>query len=314
MKKSQIFCFLLLFLSASSLATTPSVLLPFSEKIPIEKIEQTDLYARADDGDMEAQFQLACFYQKNDENYKKIVSWLTKSALQGHMESQFALGHIYHYGKKGVLADVELSEQYYTMAAAQGDKDAVKKLELLKKSPSYKMRSKPSLDEKWQLDWLSKTSGYGDSDSQYELGRLFEEGVKLPKNDQKAFDWYEKSAKQNRLEAIYALGRLYAEGKGVEKNILKAIDWYEKAALQDYIPAQQALHKIYLMDENLDFEKAFRWLYLSVSFMFRENVNPFPFSPQLAEIYKKLTPEQKESALFFIHLFIQERRSYVVDK
>ena len=40
-----------------------SVLLPFTETTPLEEIEQTDLYAMADDGISEAQFKLAVYYE-----------------------------------------------------------------------------------------------------------------------------------------------------------------------------------------------------------------------------------------------------------
>lgn len=294
-----------------------SVLLPFSNAVTLEQIEQTDLYAKADDGYADAQFQLACFYQKQKKkDYQTIVMWLTKSANQGYLEAQFALGRIYQYGKPGVLPDPELSEKYYEMAAEKGDKDALRALAYLRRSPSYKIKSAPDIDEKWDMQWLAKTAGYGDSISQYELGRLFEEGSKVPRNYEKALYWYERAANQNRLEAMCAAAYMYLDGKGVEVNVDKAVDWYEKAAMQDYTPAQRKLYEIYSADQDKipDLVKAYQWLYLAMTFMFPDSENILENAPELAELEKQLSVDQKQQAMDFVETFIKERRPYALSK
>ncbi len=294
-----------------------SVLLPFSNAVTLEQIEQTDLYAKADDGYADAQFQLACFYQKQKKkDYQTIVMWLTKSANQGYLEAQFALGRIYQYGKPGVLPDPELSEKYYEMAAEKGDKDALRALAYLRRSPSYKIKSAPDIDEKWDMQWLAKTAGYGDSISQYELGRLFEEGSKVPRNYEKALYWYERAANQNRLEAMCAAAYMYLDGKGVEVNVDKAVDWYEKAAMQDYTPAQRKLYEIYSADQDKipDLVKAYQWLYLAMTFMFPDSENILENAPELAELEKRLSVDQKQQAMDFVENFIKERRPYALSK
>lgn len=293
------------------------VLLPFSNAVTLEQIEQTDLYAKADDGYADAQFQLACFYQKQKKkDYQTIVMWLTKSANQGYLEAQFALGRIYQYGKPGVLPDPELSEKYYEMAAEKGDKDALRALAYLRRSPSYKIKSAPDIDEKWDMQWLAKTAGYGDSISQYELGRLFEEGSKVPRNYEKALYWYERAANQNRLEAMCAAAYMYLDGKGVEVNVDKAVDWYEKAAMQDYTPAQRKLYEIYSADQDKipDLVKAYQWLYLAMTFMFPDSENILENAPELAELEKQLSVDQKQQAMDFVETFIKERRPYALSK
>lgn len=295
----------------------PSVLLPFTNSVTLEQIEQTDLYAKADDGYADAQFQLACFYQKQKKkNYATIVMWLTKSADRGFLEAQFALGRIYQYGKPGVLPDPELSEKYYEMAAEKGDKDALRALAYLRRSPSYKIKSAPDIDEKWDMQWLAKTAGYGDSISQYELGRLFEEGSKVPRNYEKALYWYERAANQNRLEAMCAAAYMYLDGKGVEVNVDKAVDWYEKAAMQDYTPAQRKLYEIYSADQDKipDLVKAYQWLYLAMTFMFPDSENILENAPELAELEKRLSVDQKQQAMDFVENFIKERRPYALSK
>ncbi len=317
MFKSQLISIGLFYGIALSSVASPSVLLPFTEATTLDTIEQTELYAKADDGYADAQFELACFYQKQKKkDYDTIVMWLTKSADQGNIEAQFALGRIYQYGKPGVLPDTVLSEKYYEMAAEKGDKQALRALAYLRRSPSYKIKSAPDIDEKWDMEWLAKTAGYGDSMSQYELGRLFEEGTKVSRNYEKALYWYERSASQNVLEAMCAAAYLYLEGKGVEVNVDKAVNWYEKAAMQDYTPAQRKLYEIYSSDEDKipDLVKAYQWLYLAMTFMFPDSENILDNSPELAELDKLLTETQKQEAMNFIQNFIKERRPYALKK
>lgn len=317
MLKSQLISVCFVWGLALPAVAASSILLPFSNAVTLEQIEQTDLYAKADDGYADAQFQLACFYQKQKKkDYQTIVMWLTKSANQGYLEAQFALGRIYQYGKPGVLPDPELSEKYYEMAAEKGDKDALRALAYLRRSPSYKIKSAPDIDEKWDMQWLAKTAGYGDSISQYELGRLFEEGSKVPRNYEKALYWYERAANQNRLEAMCAAAYMYLDGKGVEVNVDKAVDWYEKAAMQDYTPAQRKLYEIYSADQDKipDLVKAYQWLYLAMTFMFPDSENILENAPELAELEKRLSVDQKQQAMDFVETFIKERRPYALSK
>ena len=50
----------------------------------------------------------------------------------------------------------------------------------------------------------------GDVNAQYELGRMFENGQSVAKNDQLAVAWYRKAAEQGHAEAQASLGVLYA--------------------------------------------------------------------------------------------------------
>ncbi len=317
MIKSQLISMGVFVCSAFPVIAAPSVLLPFSSEITMDTIERSDLYAKADDGYVDAQYELARFYQKQKKkDYQKIVLWLTKAADKGHLEAQFALGRIYQYGKPGVLPDSELSEKYYEMAAEKGDKDALRALAYLRRSPGYKVKSAPDIDEKWDIEWVAKTAGYGDATSQYELGRLFEEGTKVDRNYEKALHWYEKAAAQDNLEAMCAAAYMYLDGKGAMVNVDKAVDWYEKAAMQDYTPAQRKLYEIYSgdVDKIPDLVKAYQWLYLAMTFMFPDSQNILDNSPELSDLDKRLTPEQKQQAMAFVETFLKEKRPYAVQK
>ncbi|MFO0485271.1 MAG: tetratricopeptide repeat protein [Sphingobacteriia bacterium] len=99
--------------------------------------------------------------------------------------------------------------------------------------------------------WYQKAAEQGDSDAQYDLGLLYQEGKVAPPETPQAFRWvakllkmpgsegykqaaywWKKAAEQNHVVAQYKLGLLYKEGRGVPKDEEKAHYWFLKAAEQ----------------------------------------------------------------------------------
>ena len=290
----------------TALSVNASVLLPFSR----EDDAYNQLYQAAESGDAESQYQLALFYEKQkDTEYPVIVSWLYRSARQGFLEAQFALGHIYQFGKPGIPPDLLEAEKWYEKAALRGDRQAIQALDFLRKQPAYKMLSPPSLEDKWSVQWVVKTATFGDSQSQFDLGRLYAEGKKIQMDYGQAAIWYEKAAAQGHLEAMYSLANLYFEGLGIKKDEEKALFWYKQAAERDYIPAQRKLYEIYSKkDESSDRIEAATWLYISLSYLFPDEIDLTEASPELKDFMSKMNEEEKEEALYRAYSFIDEKR------
>jgi TPR repeat protein len=202
------------------------------------------------------------------------------------------------------------AEEWYEKAAQKGDKQALHYLNVLRRQPAYRVESKPTIDDKWDLQWTAKTASYGDMQSQFELGKFYAEGRKIQMDYTLAAQWYEKAAVQGHEEAMTSLGALYLDGKGVSSSIDNALFWYNQAALRDYIPAQQKLYEIYIKDDEKtqDLVKAASWLYISLTFLFPDEKDLTKVSPQLEELWNKFTQEQKEEVLFFVYSFIDKVR------
>ena len=79
------------------------------------------------------------------------------------------------------------------------------------------------------MQWIAKTAGYGDAQSQFELAKLYAEGKKIQMDYTQAAKWYEQAALQGHVESMCALGTLYADGKGVPSDAQKAVFWYNQA-------------------------------------------------------------------------------------
>jgi|SRR5262245_110492 len=73
----------------------------------------------------------------------------------------------------------------------------------------------------------------GDAESQVELGRRYDQGEGVAKDQVEAVKWYRKAAEQNYARAQNNLGVCYDRGEGVPKDHVEAVKWYRKAAEQN---------------------------------------------------------------------------------
>lgn len=305
MRKSQLI--FIGFVLSVAFSVNASVLLPFNQND--DAFEQ--LYQSAEQGNAESQYQLALWYEReNSADYPTIVSWLYRAAQQDMLEAQFALGHIYQYGKPGIQPDLLEAEKWYEQAALKGYRQALQALNFLQNQRAYKMVRPPSLEDKWEVQWTSQSATYGDVQSQFDLGRLYAEGKKVQQDYVKAAIWYEKAAAQEHIESMYALANLYLDGLGIEKDVKKALFWFKQAAMRDYIPAQRRLYEVYSkrLDKSEIRVKAASWLYLSLAYLFPDEKDLTTISPELKDLWARMTDEEKEKALYFAYSFIDENR------
>lgn len=66
----------------------------------------------------------------------------------------------------------------------------------------------------------------GDSEAQYELGKLYFNGRGVEKSYTEAFKWFRKSADQGNINALHLIGLAYKDGKGVRQSYSKAKEYF----------------------------------------------------------------------------------------
>lgn len=106
-----------------------------------------------------------------------------------------------------------------------------------------------------------KLAKQGDSQAQYELGYMYDEGSGTKENNTEAVKWYLKAAKSGVAGAQYNLALMYENGEGTGKDIQNAITWHTKAALQGNAYAQYSLAYAYEAGEGVekDIVESFKW-------------------------------------------------------
>ena len=107
----------------------------------------------------------------------------------------------------------------------------------------------------------------GDCNAQFQLGKKFEFGIDIYKDDVEAVRWYQQAANQGHGEAQYYLGLCYGAGVGVTKNDAEAMKWFRKAAEQGEPKGQQFLGHSYALGNGVpqNYAEAYVWLSLATA-------------------------------------------------
>ena len=84
------------------------------------------------------------------------------------------------------------------------------------------------------VKWFKLAAMQGVSYAQSNLGNMYYSGEGVEKDDVEAVKWFKLAATQNNANAQYNLGVIYSEGCGVEKDNVEAMKWYKLAAAQDH--------------------------------------------------------------------------------
>jgi len=143
----------------------------------------------------------------------------------------------------------------------------------------------------WQTLFKEKLreASQGNSNAQYDVGTMYQNGRGTRASRSKAIEWYQKAAAQNneqaasRLELLqsneerfnkeraraekgdvenqYNLANMYTTGVGVDIDPVQANTWYEKAASQGHVKAEYKLGLIYYEGNGVEQNDmtAFKW-------------------------------------------------------
>ena len=153
------------------------------------------LKAKAEKGDVEAQFNLGGCYAKGIGVIKdelKAVEWFEKAADQGNAEAQAALG-LHCLLNATIPNNLFRAAELFQKAAAQG---------------------------------VGIAQAY--------LGICYDRGYGVEKSGVKAVEWFQKAAAQGLDVAQHALAKCYLDGNGCVKSDLKAYVWFSLYAAQEH--------------------------------------------------------------------------------
>lgn len=82
------------------------------------------------------------------------------------------------------------------------------------------------------------------------IGRIYAEGLGVPKNEAVAAQWFARGAELGDIEAAFALGLMFAEGRGVEKDREAAGRMFEIAAAKGHPYANYNLGLLFLSGDG----------------------------------------------------------------
>lgn len=154
----------------------------------------------------------------------------------------------------GLLTFYSISNSYANSNEDSGLEEA--KI-LFKKGMSY--RFPPNNNDAKAFEYIKKSANYNFLDAKFALAQMFEEGVGVEADINKAIKWYTSAAKDGLLAAQSKLGSLYESGEEVEQNMNLAIEYYKMSVEQNDPFSQYRLGVIYekgIGDIVIDYAKA----------------------------------------------------------
>jgi hypothetical protein len=106
--------------------------------------------------------------------------------------------------------------------------------------------------------WKAQASA-GDKVAQTYVGEIYEKGLGIAPDYDRAAQWYRKAAKQGYNRAQINLGHLYELGLGVPKDMAAAIGWYRKGAglsetlaIQGFIPDASTSETVQILTDEIE--------------------------------------------------------------
>jgi len=236
--------------SSAAAGMAPEELKVFKPNKAQAELELKDAFerakARAEKGDVQAQYSLANYYERGlgvakDKN--EAVKWYRKAADQGHAQSKLQL---------------ELKDTFE--GAENGDREAQYRL-----SDYYFHGIGMAMDKNEAVKWCRKAADQGYVQAQYWLGYYYFLGEGVAEDEVEAVKWYRKAADQGHAQAQYNLGDYYFNGVGVAKDKNEAVKWWRKAAVQDHYHAQYSLGVCYANGEGVAKDEVEAYAYYNLS-------------------------------------------------
>jgi TPR repeat protein len=145
---------------------------------------------------------------------------------------------------KQVGSDSERALRFYSLAAAQGDAEALAKF----RAATHRARTK-----QLPIQAVLKRADAGDSDAQYEAGRRYATGAGVKQDDAKAARYFGMAVTQNHPRAFAAYAHCFANGIGVAQNIGSAVHFFRCGAAHIDRRSLFGLGNLLLQEEAVPF-------------------------------------------------------------
>ena len=149
--------------------------------------------AKADAGDVNAQFSLGSILYYGGNETAQAVEWFRKSAGQGYAPAEFQMGQLYDFGF-GIKQDDTQALAWYRKAAEHGSAPAQRTI-----GEFYQKGRAVSADPVEAARWYRRAADGDDLRAQYLLGQLYFNGTGVVRDYVTAYVWFTVAAGQTPL-------------------------------------------------------------------------------------------------------------------
>lgn len=214
----------------------------------VPKDEKTALYylnQAVEKGNPDAICDLGCAYMSGEveafgKDEEKGRTLIEKAASMNSERALYLIADAYCYGLDGYEKDITKAKEYFEKCIEIGDgyySDALCDLGL------ELVDSKNSIfDSERGISLLKRASELDNDSATSYLGYMYEMGLYLTADTDKAIVYYKKAVENDHAKSQYRLGRLLLDGLfGAPKDEKLAINLFERAAQQGYLAAMEDL-------------------------------------------------------------------------
>lgn len=226
----------------------------------------------AQEGDVNAQHQLAKSYYQHGE-YSKSLYWWEKTAEAGFNAAYVRLAIQYAYGL-GTEKDEKKALDYIWAAVKNdpADADALCHLGMFYEGG---IGLETSMEQ--ALTCYRQAAELGSAIAHFTLGMCYFSGHGVEENLETALEWVDKSAEMNCPEGQYFMGLQYYLGDCVARDLHRAVKYLKAGAENGSVDAQQLLP---VVEKNIDIERQM------------SNINGFSQMLDEYEVYLKNAAEK----------------------
>ncbi len=140
---------------------------------------------------------------------------------------------------------IGVCEDFYEKSAIEKYRDVLAEVYYEKGLILYELKRKDA------LIWFEKAADLEYPHANHAIGKLYSEGVLVPRDIKKTVEYYERAIEQRDSSAMNDLGVMYAIGEKVPRDIKKAIAYFEKAAECGDDKAKQSLAFYYMKGKGI---------------------------------------------------------------
>lgn len=189
-------------------------------------------------------------------NPRKALEWALRGAETGSADCAFRAGVMTASGE-GCEPDADKAVELFERAAVGGSPDAMYVMARIfadqeapddgAASPEERERTRGDLRRE-SARWMHMAAKAGSSKAMAELGAMYEHGIDVERDPQKAMEWFTRGAEAGDPVAMVGLAQCYFTGMGsVAADHAAARSWFRKAA---DLGSPMAMNSLGIMDER----------------------------------------------------------------
>lgn len=218
-----------------------------------------------DQDDPAAMRQLATMYfrgygvEPDQQRFKQLcdqsLNIYKQQGKQNNSKALYELGEIYSGRTYCAPSDKKKASRYYQRSADLGNPKAQYELAADNFLEFKRQHGDQAISKqcKKAVNTYEYLANQNDIEAQYELGKIYNSSLCMPRNDLKAFEWFKKAAENGHADAQYELSSMYGRGVYISEqdpkayqNAEKASEWFQKAADSGNGDAEYRIGRMYL--------------------------------------------------------------------